>query len=479
MNFQPAEHIDVLVIGNGFDLAHELNTSYANFLFTVKYRPIKDRLDCFSYILSEEGITEFRNYKHLFYKANAFRGEESLLDLICRLKTTTYRPSYQTSSGEFVREESTQFLSTFGIWSRYFNKLCEEKLKKVALKYEDIKKEYHDINDEVIKKIKQEKELNEDTRLDLQKKISEIKGNLKELEKTTISSGLIWFNFEEEIYKIIVQCNQQLSEINNTKNTTNFDLLNPDIPKDFITSVIYFGKKLAIKQLNKELRALIADFYQHLYKETLGDDIKKPKFKLFLEKKYQTHKLRVLNFNYTKTFEKLYAEDLKKKGFLFQDNHIIHIHGSIDERVSTITTIEEMNEMNFVMGTQLFTDENNIHPDFHIFTKDYQRHHYKTIEGYETLLEELNDLQKGSVTFHVIGHSLNNIDHEVLKPMLCIQNTAVRNSSINVYYHNEKSEEDLKNNMTNIIGKEKMARVTFINQHDKGRGGILQRINEE
>ena len=162
---------------------------------------------------------------------------------------------------------------------------------------------------------------------------------------------------------------------------------------------------------------------------------------------------------------------------MFQDNHIIHIHGFIDESISNITYVEDMDKMNLVLGTQLFTDENNIHPDFRIFTKDYQRHHYKTIKGYETLLEELNDLQKGSVTFHVIGHSLNNIDHEVLKPMLCIQNTAVRNSSINVYYHDEKSKEDLENHMTNIIGKEK--RVTFINQHDKGRGGILQRINEE
>ena len=56
MNFQPEEHIDVLVIGNGFDLAHELNTSYANFLFTRKCRPIKDILNKLSDIISEEGI---------------------------------------------------------------------------------------------------------------------------------------------------------------------------------------------------------------------------------------------------------------------------------------------------------------------------------------------------------------------------------------------------------------------------------------
>lgn len=475
MNFQPAEHmsehIDVLVIGNGFDLAHDLKTSYADFLFLHKYRPIKDILNKLSDIISEEGITKFRNLKQSFEQANAFHDQESLFDLIL-LSYQTPLPSYQISPGKFVCGEPIEFLIKYGSFSCYFDELCKE-----AIKNEDIEKLLGDIKNEVIEKFKQEKELNKKTRLDLQKKISEIKGKLKELEKTTISSDLIWFNFEEEIYKIIIQCNQRLSEINNTKNTTNglFNPHNPDIPKRFITSVREFGKEPVIKQLNKELRALIADFYQHLYKETLGDNIqkliRKPKFELFLEKKYQTHKLRVLNFNYTKTFEKLYAEDLKKKGFLFQDNHIIHIHGFIDESISNITYVEDMDKMNFVLGTQSFIDKNNIHPDFCIFTKDCQRHHYKTIKGYETLLKELNDLQKGSVTFHFIGHSLNNIDHEVLKPMLCIQNTAVRNSSINVYCHDEKSEEDLKNNMTNMIGKEEMARVTF-----KKCGDILQRI---
>ena len=43
MNFQPAEHmsehIDVLVIGNGFDLAHELNTSYEIFCSWLNVDP--------------------------------------------------------------------------------------------------------------------------------------------------------------------------------------------------------------------------------------------------------------------------------------------------------------------------------------------------------------------------------------------------------------------------------------------------------
>ena len=99
MNFQPEEHIDVLVIGNGFDLAHGLKTSYKDFSIKLHYEPIKDRLkyrkdrlDDLSHLLSEQGITEFRNLEHSFREAGVFLGEEDLLDLIRRSKTETYEP---------------------------------------------------------------------------------------------------------------------------------------------------------------------------------------------------------------------------------------------------------------------------------------------------------------------------------------------------------------------------------------------------
>ena len=79
-----------------------------------------------------------------------------------------------------------------------FNKLCEEKL---VLKIKDINKGLRDIDDEVIEKIKQWKELNEETRLDLQKKISEIKEKLKELEENNVY--LEWFDIEKEIYACV------------------------------------------------------------------------------------------------------------------------------------------------------------------------------------------------------------------------------------------------------------------------------------
>jgi hypothetical protein len=72
-----------------------------------------------------------------------------------------------------------------------------------------------------------------------------------------------------------------------------------------------------------------------------------------------------------------------------------------------------------------------------------------------------------SPTFHVIGHSLNKTDRNILKHIF----TANKNSVIKIYYHNEEAHEKLIHNITEIIGEaEVMAKVRFIHQRDEKRG---------
>lgn len=48
------------------------------------------------------------------------------------------------------------------------------------------------------------------------------------------------------------------------------------------------------------------------------------------------------------------------------------------------------------------------------------------------------------------------------------------NSTINIYYHNEETQEKLINNITEIIGEEKvMEKVRFIYQHDSEYGILI------
>ena len=87
------------------------------------------------------------------------------------------------------------------------------------------------------------------------------------------------------------------------------------------------------------------------------------------------------------------------------------------------------------------------------------------------LLNELKYPQKiYTVTFHVVGHSLDKTDHNILKHIFL----AKEKSIINIYYHDEDSRERLINNITKIIGEEEvLAKVRMIYQHDPNRGILI------
>ena len=90
---------------------------------------------------------------------------------------------------------------------------------------------------------------------------------------------------------------------------------------------------------------------------------------------------------------------------------------------------------------------------------------YKTIT-YKDFSDELKESQ--NITFHIIGHSLGEIDHDILREVLGFQNSRIR-----VYYHNEEARCRLKENMIHIIGEEAVkdeTRVKFICQYDPQEG---------
>ena len=137
------------------------------------------------------------------------------------------------------------------------------------------------------------------------------------------------------------------------------------------------------------------------------------------------------------------------------------------------------------MGTHSFENINLTSPslcishDFNIFKKHNQRHKYSTINKYQDLLQKLNPLDKRKKVrpvFHIVGHSLDETDREILKHIL----NANKNSIINVYYHNEEAQTRLINRINDIIGEEEvMARVRFIYQHDKEKGILIPKDIQE
>ena len=74
------------------------------------------------------------------------------------------------------------------------------------------------------------------------------------------------------------------------------------------------------------------------------------------------------------------------------------------------------------------------------------------------------------MSFQIIGHSLNDTDHNILRHILL----ANSNSIINIYYYDEEQLIQIQDNIDLIITEEEvMAKVRFIAQDDPNRGILI------
>lgn len=233
--------------------------------------------------------------------------------------------------------------------------------------------------------------------------------------------------------------------------------LENDLPKYYFKT--YKG---LINFLYDQLRDFTKQFNKYLLDNVLKNiGIKKYNFSLA-----ESKGIRVLNFNYTNTYEKLYDPHSIYAG---ANPKYIYVHGKVCDS----------DDCNLVLGTHTFYNKlpndlrEEINVEFNVFKKHNQRHRYGTIEAYQDLLKELKDKRRMiEPIFHVIGHSLDKADHNILRHIFKVKD----NSTIKIYYHNQEALERLINNITDIITEEEvMAKVRFIHQEDPKRGILIPR----
>lgn len=365
--------MDILVIGNGFDLAHELKTTYKDFLLACQNDKLPD---------------EFKDFcktnvwlKHFIIK------QKDLGDTWIDLEKEIY------NAIDSLHNRSWFYIDT---WSSnkivYYPKAINETLDRLNNYSKDAWDDYNTKG--------------KDDKIDKKYKI---------IQSNSGSSFAIFFK--------------------NKKGVTNF--------------------------LYDQLREFTYAFEYYLDKIVLAKLGNKSKYILSLQSGCKS--LSVLSFNYTDTCERLYKKDFDVKPY--------YVHGKINC---------DNNTCKLVLGTYSFDNKpQNENPisripyEFNVFRKHNQRHKYGTIEAYQELLNELTDYRKViKPVFHVIGHSLDETDKNILKHLFLINKNAI----INIYYHDEEAQERLINNITDIIGEEEvMRRVRLIYQHDENRGILKHR----
>lgn len=310
--------------------------------------------------------------------------------------------------------------------------------------------------------------------------------------------GNTWIDLEQEIYKVIKNVSFSINYLSSNKPNFRFPALF-SIKKDILE--FYFNKMFdymkpvnnmqtigkkgyieietnvfsclyyhiensdgLIHLLYDQLREFTKVFEQYLINEVMAKLVRDDKYILTLPT--GNTKLYVLSFNYTDTCFKLY--DHSRNPYTEYSIETIFVHGKA----------EYDSNSKLVLGTKSFKASNNpktISSQFNIFQKHNQRHKYNTIEPYQDLLKGIKLQKDESVIFYVLGHSLDETDHNILKHVF----SANKDAMIRIYYHDEESQERLINNITDIIGEEEvMTRVQFIDQHDEKRG-ILRPVNKK
>ena len=287
--------------------------------------------------------------------------------------------------------------------------------------------------------------------------------------------GDTWIDLENEIFEVIKMLSNRYKQNSLSrkvlvvdKNNADFNLL--DIEKCLRES--YWGENLnkegceelfksyiinyyietfqdVIPLLYKQLRKFTQAFEKYLMYDVLTQITPAIKYNFPLQSPNRS--VHILSFNYTDTYERLYKT---KSMYADSKSVYVYVHGKAGKS----------DDCNLVLGTHSF-DNTTIPVDFNVFKKHNQRHKFGTIEAYQNFIEKLSKI--GIATFHVIGHSLDKTDHNILKHVFL----ANKNAVINIYYHDEEAQERLINNITDIIGEEEvMSKVRLIYQHDEKRG---------
>lgn len=305
--------------------------------------------------------------------------------------------------------------------------------------------------------------------------------------------GNTWIDLEQEIYKVIKNVSFSINHLSSNKPNFKYpamfsirkDVLEFDFNKIFdymkpVNNMQTIGKKGYIEietndfsclyyhiensdglihLLYDQLREFTKVFEQYLINEVMAKLDKNQRYLLPFAK--NRSELHVLSFNYTDTFSSLY--DCNKNSNSAYKIYPYFVHGKAEDNLKS----------KLVLGTHSFKNDNII-VAFNVFKKHNQRHKYGTIESYQELLRQIRFSIINPV-FHIIGHSLDKTDHNILKHIFY----ANKNATIKVYYHNEDAQERLINNITDIIGEEEvMTRVQLIDQHDTKRG-ILRPVKKE
>lgn len=348
-----------LVLGNGFDIDHELPTKYKDFLCFVEVikeiQILEEKGDFSSYILD----TELKKYVYnLLYLDDKKKTKFEVLSL---LESNIWIDYFLNVKGEFGEN-----------WIDF-----EAEISHVVQELENVK-DY--VIDEMRKGVK----------------VTDVPDFMKKrLDKLSPNAvGIYKDGNEREMY-------------------------------DFISKWV------------NDLKRMI-----HLLEIYLDDYVQKIKIACFSPDIYELNPDRVISFNYTNTYEKIYS--YKRNGIKY---NYIHGKSSSDSSVDTCNMVLGIDEY-------LDNDRRNQKTEFIQFKKYFQRIHKKTDCEYVYWFDKelrTEKSEKNREEVFIFGHSLDITDGDVLSTIINCPNTYVT-----IFYHDDVDYGKQITNLVSLLGQDIM-----------------------
>ncbi|MDV3951616.1 hypothetical protein CMT77_05235 [Elizabethkingia anophelis] len=412
----------IILIGNGFDLAHGMKTGYNDFINDFW------KQTC-------ERIKDINTIRHIHYNDNYIKIREAKIDWedisdYKTLKEVAKRKGKKiTFNNNFLKiiTENCHSYNWGGIENEYYNELkrCyginnEEDANKEILKlnreFEELKKLLE------LYLIKIEKDFNEmisgrEDILTLKKNIHDViysEFDLKDFNEDSINELA---NIEYNIIK------KNIAVIKDESNSVEInDIYDQQCPND--------NKKIAlISLLNKCNND--RDYIRKI-RELLINEKSKTLFE------HIPNEILFLNFNYTTT-ETLYVNPIRYGGLNKPYVDTIHIHGELNNN---------RNKMIFGFGDELdkdYADIENLNNNEYL--KNIKSIQYFESDSYKRLLDYIN---KEQYQIFIFGHSCANSDRTLLNTLFEHKNCK---SIKNYYYHNQVNDWDNFNDITMNISR--------------------------
>lgn len=396
--------MNLLIIGNGFDLAHDLPTQYKDFLKFVNLANaiLDDDLDTIKNIEISDGndnkeIKKTKDFKEFI---------NSLID-----------------KENFKYIEELHKLSIDNLWINYFTKyLSDNKLS--------LNKNWIDFETEISNFVKRLESLSKTKQIYLIKHYDKaINNDVPRFEAP--SSDIVYLenlvpNITKEEYAY--------------PNRESYCL----VPIDFFEDL----KEKLIEDLKNLIRSL--EIYLSLYINNLDTDLRIPEISNI---RYNID--HVLSFNYTNTFERLYAKSNVEYDY-------IHGKAILDN---------DADSCQLILGIDEYLDENerNENIEFIQYKKYFQRIYKRTGRKYKDWLKKIDNYNRTSGHYHgkdniniyILGHSLDITDKDILKDLIMYNKKdnpkkEITSVKVTIFDHNQKATASHIANLVRVITQDEL-----------------------